>query len=312
MIVFGGNHAGAPVGDVWTLDLANGPTWEQLAVPMPSLMPRQSHAATYDPLHDRMLIFGGERPTYGYQDDTWELRLAGVPSWQKIFSTGPPANVGGTLIYDTVEDRVVLLGGDAVGPGQWGLMQDVWILPTGTQQWSMVGPYVALRYAASGGFNGRAPAIFDAARRRIVAYGGVDAMMIPSIDLSGPDLGFSWLLPRPWPRLWPSAIYDPKRERMIMSLGGTQDSPIDETWELPLNGKPAWSVLPTGGAYEREFQAAIHDPLGDRMIVFGGYGSNETWELPLADPTWNRLAPGGVVPLPASANPRSMIRGGTG
>ena len=317
MIVFGGNHDGTSLGDVWTLDLSNGPIWEQLMVPMPGFMPRQSHAATYDPVHDRMLIFGGETWGGGYWNDTWELRLSGVPSWQKNFSTGPAQRIGGTLLYDPVEDRAMLLGGwGTYGGGRWMAMPDLWVLPAETGQWREVGSFLYL------GSN-RSPAIYDADRRRVVAYGGQDPMMIPSLDVRDPDLPyleFSWILPRPWPRTWPSAIYDPKRERMIMSLGWTQDGPIDQTWELPLSGKPMWSVLSTGGAYEREFQTAIYDPIGDRMIVFGGYASNETWELPLAAPAWNRLSPTGTVPTSrvgqtAIHDPRRnrmIVFGGTG
>jgi len=106
MIVFGGNHAGTVLGDVWALDLANGPTWEQLAVPMPSAVPRQSHAATFDPVHDRMLVFGSER-SGSYPTDTWELSLSGVAAWREIPSTNLPLRIGGTLFYDPVRDRAV-------------------------------------------------------------------------------------------------------------------------------------------------------------------------------------------------------------
>jgi Kelch motif protein/galactose oxidase-like protein len=290
MIVFGGRSGEAVLGDVWTLDLANGPMWAQLAVPMPSMLPRVSHAATYDPVNDRMLVYGGDTWGYGYRNDTWELRFSGEPSWQKIFSTGPPMNVHATLIYDPVDDRAVLLGGWGSTGSRWGPMNDVWVLPAATGQWSQVFSLIYLR-------SDHAPAIYDAARRRIVVYNGEDAMMIPSLEMSGADLRFSWLLPRPWPRYGQAAIYDPKRERMVMTLGWTQDGPAEDTWELPLGGKPIWSWLPVGGAIDGDTPVAIHDPIRDRMMVIGGsvYG---TWELPFADPTWNRILPGSVTPAP--------------
>ena len=298
MIVFGGREGGAYLGDVWALDLANGPTWEQVAAPSRGPVPRWMHAATYDEVHDRMLVAVGEGAS-GWLSDSWELALSGEGDWRQISSTGPPGRVGASLLYDPVHDQAVLLGG-------WGTLvhnyymtpwTDVWTLSAETGQWSQVGSFPWL--AGVNEYTYGAPAIFDLARRRIVAYGGTDPMMIPSLEFNGPGPApsrFSFLLPRPWPRYGQSVVYDPKRERMIMALGSTQDGWIDQTWELPLNGNPMWSGLPTGGEYEREYQTAIHDPLRDRLIFFGGWGSNETWELPLASPAWKRLSPGGTVP----------------
>ena len=291
MIVFGGNHGETLLGDVWALDLAGGPTWEHLDVSMPDIVPRRMHAATYDPVHDRMLVAGGERWGTGYPSGSWELRLSGAVAWREISSTAPPGRVGASLFYDPDSDRAVLLGGwGTVRNGNAVAWTDVWTLPAATQQWGMVLDLIWL-------WLDQAPAIYDTAHRRVVAYRGTDAMMIPTLDMGGPELHFSWIVPKPWPRYGQTATYDPKRERMIMTLGWNQDGPDDQTWELPLNGKPMWSVLPTSGAaLEQFYPTATNDPIGDRMIVFGGYASNETWELPLANPAWNRLSPGGTVP----------------
>lgn len=286
MIVFGGDHAGTRLGDVWTLDLSNGPTWAPLVVRMPGAMPRRWHAATYDPVNDRMLVFGGEGLTFGYRNDCWELRLSGEPTWGRIFSTGPPSRFGGTLLYDPVDDRAILLGGGG------GFGSDLWLLPAATGQWSEVSPHPYLQ-------NGQGPAIFDSARRRVVVYNGLDALMVESIGMVGSNHLFSWLIPTPGPRDYPSVVHDPKRERMLMTLGATQDGLSDQTWALSLSGTEWWSVLPTGGAFGQAFQTAIFDPIRDRLIVFGGYNSNETWELRLAgSPGWDRLSPGGDTPGP--------------
>lgn len=299
MIVFGGmvieGSEHIKLGDTWALDLSAAPTWSEIAPPMPWFLPRKEHAAAYDPVHDRMIVFGGEGVGYGYRNDTWELSLVGTPAWRQLSPGLPPPpgltpRSGHCILYDALGDRAILLGGWGAANGySYSTLSDLWVLPAGADQWTRVPSHPWLE-------SYRAPAILDERHRRIVAYNGRDAMGVQSVSLDSPYYDYSLLLPKPWPRSGQSAVYDPSRERMLMLLGATQDGWIDQTWELSLHGVARWSLLPTGGAYEREYQTAIHDPIRDRLIVFGGWGSNETWELPLASPAWNRLSPGGTVP----------------
>jgi len=286
MIVYGGWSGASTLGDVWALDLAGEPSWTEIVPSTPLPPPRAAHAATYDAVRDRMIVFGGMGPGFGSLNDTWELALSGAPSWQSIAFPDPAPRQGHNLIYDPIGDRAVLLG----GYGSPNFYPEIWILPAGQNHWTRYSnlTFYEIKWA---------PAIYDAGHHRIVAYNGRDAMDIPAFELADPINNFSPLLPRPVYRTGQTAIYDPARERMLMFLGSTQDGWIDQTWELSLKGTVMWSRLATNGAYEREDQSAIYDPVRDRMVVFGGWGSNETWELRLsAAPAWNRLSPEGGLP----------------
>ena len=86
---------------------ANDGTWA--TNPPPS--GRSEHTAIYDPVRDRMVVFGGYDGTL--RNDVWALSLSGSPAWSALAPAGSPpsARYGHTAIYDPVRDRMVVFGG---------------------------------------------------------------------------------------------------------------------------------------------------------------------------------------------------------
>ena len=70
MIVFGGMDGLTERNDVWVLELAYPNQWRRLLPTGTPPSPRRQHAAIYDAVHDRMIVFGG-----GTFDGTWHLSL---------------------------------------------------------------------------------------------------------------------------------------------------------------------------------------------------------------------------------------------
>src|SRR5207248_3403596 len=74
------------------------------------------------------------------------------------------------------------------------------------------------------------------------------------------------------------AVYDSLRDRVV--LFGGQDAIHDQVWVLELSGTPGWSaphwrpLAPTGSVPARAGAAAVWDPRRDRVIVFGGAGTD--------------------------------------
>jgi hypothetical protein len=92
------------------------------------------------------------------------------------------------------------------------------------------------------------------------------------------------------------AIYDPKRDRMLV-LGGGQSS----VWSLTLRPSPAWQILPTTGTSPPAFRSemtAIYDPIGDRILTFSGTSTVAVWGLNLSSSPaeWTPWTPSGAVP----------------
>jgi galactose oxidase-like protein/Kelch motif protein len=338
MVVFGGDGDGGTFNDVWALSLAGSPAWSMLDPVGSPPAARNRHTAIYDPVRDRMVVFGGyNRSGDTYHNDVWALSLAGTPVWSELTPAGnsPAARLGHSAIYDPVRDRMVVFGGfDSVatrndvwalslaGTTAWseltpagilpaplwhhtaiydpvrdrmivlgGTSNDVWALSlAGTAAWSAI--------AGSPPVGGGYAAIYDPASDRMVVFAGdteLDLNYVCALSLAGTP-AWSELVPAGSPppaRYGHTVIYDPVRGRMVV-FGGFEGiaynygNPIlygNDAWALSLEGSPTWSALSTAAPSERVDHTAIYEPLRHSMVAFGGYDGtffNDVWSLPLA------------------------------
>lgn len=319
MIVFGGWNGAVNLGDVWALSLTGAPHWTQLATAGTAPHARRWHTAIYDPVRDRMIVFAGFDGDL-YLNDVWALTLSGTPTWSELATAGTPPSprYRQSAIYDPVRDRMVIFGGWFSGDGY----NDTWALSlSGTPTWSELVP------------DGTPPsrrishtAIYDPVRDRMIVFGGIDDVLRNDVwSLSFADtLAWTELTPAgtpPLERYIHTAVYDPTRDRMLVFGGFDVAGYANDTWALSLAGSTAWTELQPGDPLPngRQGHAAVYDSTGDRMVVFGGFGSygfyNDAWGLSLADPVaWTPLSlpdsaalnvtatNGTVTPDPASAN----------
>jgi hypothetical protein len=263
--------------DVWALSLTDSPTWTVLT---PSGTPpdgRAYHSAIYDPVRDRMLVFGGWPGGNFYNNDVWALSLGDAPAWTALEPLGPvpPVRQHHSAIYDPVRDRMVVFGGSnadgvlgdafalrlADAPSAWVALNATGTPPTAREEHS---------------------AVYDPVGDRMVVFGGRNAAGVNLNDtwtLSLPDTVLSWtaLTPAGTPpvaRVLHSAIYDPARDRMVV-FGGLNASQFrSDLWELSLAGGTAWSALVPGGVIPsaRDGHCAVYVGAQDRMVMYGGYG----------------------------------------
>jgi hypothetical protein len=153
MIIFAGDDVcGTNFNDVWVLENANGnggtPTWMQLS-PLggPPPVPRDDSPAVYDPVANRMTIFGGNpSPTF---NDAWVLEnangLGGTPTWVQLSPLGllPLARSANSAVFDSTNNRMTIFGGSTNIPP--GIVNDVWVLSNangigGTPTWTQLSP----------------------------------------------------------------------------------------------------------------------------------------------------------------------------
>lgn len=119
VLLFGGNRVlfgptprseSTLLGDLWEWD---GSEWTLRAVAGPtSPAPRAEAAMAYDPVRDRLVLFGGY--TVGPDGrsrrfgDTWEWDGR---DWREITRDGPPGRSGSAMVFDPVRRRALLFGG---------------------------------------------------------------------------------------------------------------------------------------------------------------------------------------------------------
>lgn len=151
-VVFGGLTSSGATGvllqDTWEWD---GTAWTQKA-PVSRPSPRFYAALGFDPVSQRLLLFGGNVGTSATveSDETWAWN--GV-NWQQLApATVPAARLGATLVTDRDRNRLMLLGGTASGSFElWEWNGGNWLargtMPLPRQYWS--GAYDTVRGRAS-------------------------------------------------------------------------------------------------------------------------------------------------------------------
>ena len=122
MVTFGGSNGAAYYGSnnrIWELTLDDSPTWTErfpADTTAPKPPPRRSMMTIYDPLRDRMIVYGGfDAVPWSDQflGDTWALSMSGPLAWSQLSPEGtiPHGRDVGATVYDPTHDRMVLFGG---------------------------------------------------------------------------------------------------------------------------------------------------------------------------------------------------------
>ena len=170
LLLFGGkgefaDNGGIPswptFGDLWEFRLGGTPGWAPLAASGTAPGPMAWHAAVFDPLRQRMYVFGAE----GH----WVLDVSGEPAWTPLIAGGAivvPWHQGASAVLDAARDRILLFGGGRTA-GQ-GTNRTFALALSPVAEWSeveVVGAESVLpRFEHAAGF--------DAGRDRMIVQGG--------------------------------------------------------------------------------------------------------------------------------------------
>ncbi len=269
LILFGGaDHPYQPTqiyDDTWAWD---GQAWQLLA---PSMRPtaREGHTMAWDPVRQRVLLYGGYNPNTTFHD-TWEWDGS---TWAPVFAASYPRDMSRPgLAFDHARGRMVLAG-YVYATGQrfetWEFYGGHWLNRSSLNRPNLDALGVTLGY--------------DPNTRRVLAFDG-------SLDQGAPQrhrsLTWSWD-GNNWAQLFvtstPPGRYEAMlttdliRNRLVM-FGGIDFNPNlrrSDTWEWD---GTAWQQLTlTQNPGPRRYAAfGYHEGLG-RAVLFGdGTG---TWEL---------------------------------
>lgn len=184
MIVFGGIDASIHA-DAWALDVsstANG-AWVPLAS---APVARWMHSAVYDPINQRMVVFGGQDAS-ARLNDVAALSLpasAAASAWSTLVGSAVSPVSGRSAhsaVYESANCRMVVFGGDVFGPPS----NETWLLPlVGTPTFTLAAP---MGTPPGGRFSHSAA--YDPVNERMIVFSGDDGSLAPIDDLAWP-LGF--------------------------------------------------------------------------------------------------------------------------
>jgi hypothetical protein len=247
---------------------------------------RAHHALVYDDARARVILTGGSTPLdsgsrFEFFDDVWEFDGA---RWASRAVAGAKLS-GVALAFDRDHSRVVSYGGynrSSIADVR-ALATDKWEpLPGGAPP------------ASEPGF------IYDAARKRFVAFGGSAGRGVAN----GGTWEFDWArwtelsVADPPARMAHVMVYDAARGRTVVFGGmgvaapGQPPPPLGDTWEFD---GARWTRVATDGPSPRFSAGAAYDAKRGVVLVFGGLDAQgfrgDTWAW--NGTRWSKLAEAG-------------------
>lgn len=294
---FGGIEANASSNQfrnsVYRLDLENPDAlWERMSISGLQPPPLAFHSAIYDPLRQRMIVYGGlldrngtssQRPADG--NSVWFMDLADPddPTWSRESVAGNSTDrFAHAAVYVPDFDAMVVSGGLSTFSNA---RSDNCALLLGEEPMRWV-------RLANAGFNYRAAhaLLHDADNERLLAYGGLSNFSnvktlsdIVALDLTqGLDGADQWRRVTPatpsLARAFMATAFDPELRLWWVHGGLVNNSQfLRDLSVLDLNtAKPEWTrtQVVANGPLDRFGHTAVWDEPRDRMIVQGGTPDN--------------------------------------
>lgn len=219
--------------------------------------------------------------------------------------TAPEGRSYACMVHDATHDRMIIFSGGSYRMYDGRTFNDAWAFDVVNETWTRLSPsgvVPAVRIMAA--------AAYDHAGNRMIVFGGGGELGPQYNDVWAMDLSVgaeAWNLlstsgTPPSPRTSATAIVDEYNNRLIVFGGEAGAGGMDTTYSLDLNTL-IWSQLyPSGTAPCPRFEhSAIYDPIGHRMVVFGGRDGvhlNDVWALDLTAgaESWLQLFPTGNPP----------------
>lgn len=289
----------------------NAQTWVELTPTGTAPVPRTNATAIYDPIGNRLVVFGG-LISGGDLNDVWALDLASN-AWTELTPASGPAPTtrwSHNAVYDPGAHQMLIWSGRHRGD----FYNDVWAFDLTEHIWREFSTDVKpnLRYGTA--------AIFDPVASQLVNFAGFtdagrfdDTWVFDPVTSVWTDISSD---ARPGARCLHTASYDPLSHSMLVFGGQRGSSALGDLWSLDLSTRTWNELTPAVGPEGRTFPASVYDPVGHRFLIFGGAEAggggekrDEVWAFDLSDNTWNLIQPKGTVPAARGGAASAYIDG---
>ena len=279
---------------------AHAQHWTELHPTGDTPVPRGNPSAIYDPIGHRLVAFGGRVPG-GEVNDVWALDLAAL-RWDEITPRSGPTPTprwSHNAVYDPDGHRMLIWSGRRGST----LYNDVWSFDLREHTWTELvpdGPAPNIRYGTA--------AVFDPLAGELVNFAGFtdvgrfeDTWRFDPGTAQWTELASAG---SPGLRCLHSAAYDSRRHRMLIYGGQRGNGRLDDLWALDLHGDTWSDLTPDFRPVGLSFAATVYDPIGDRLVMFGGdTGSrriDELWTFDLGSGVWSQVDDAGPPPAARS------------
>jgi len=235
LVLFGGISASdyMELDDTWAYD-PEANTWTDLAPAGALPQSRCLHSLVYDPVGQKVILFGGSRRG-GCLGDMWAYDSA-ANTWTELSLSGdkPLARYGCSLVYDPDLSKILLFGGS-----DGHLLGDTWAYDPAVNQWgnllsvdsTAIKPAAREFYAMA----------YESENRRTVVFGGCGVTALGDAwAYDSATNAWTSLEPgeeAPSARTFTSMVYATGVGRLLL-FGGSEavaaSSPVGDTWSCDL------------------------------------------------------------------------------
>lgn len=239
--------------------------------PLVSPPARSGHDMAYDPVRQRVILFGGFPDSGVRLGDTWEWD--GTNWTQRTPSMAPSARSGHRMAWDAVRNVIVLFGGRIDGASAiyqadtWTWNGATWSLAASTGPSAREGVALAWDPGFMGG--------------RVVLFGGLGAGGNRADTWSWD--GTTWttvgVTAAPLGRVFHDMVYSPVLGRLVLfggSTGGSASATFyGDTWVFD---RTTWTqVMPASAPGPRNGHVMEFDPTRNRVTLISGWNGTTTF-----------------------------------
>ena len=240
-ILFGGWSGNVGLtNDTWIYDSQTNQWTEVFPNTAPEI--RQSYAIYYEPIFQKIILFGGYKDLLPHYSDTWEYNYSNN-TWTELYpSNSPSGRYGSKMVYDPINQRAILFGGRSSS-----IMDDTWVYYYGNNTW------IELNTTGSPDTRYWHGMAYDSQNDKVIVFGGRHS------GAPNDALEDTWIFDpsnNQWTEVLPSShpsnrmdfsmVYDPSIQKTIL-FGGFRfpGNTLGDTWAYAYNGN-SWSIVKGG------------------------------------------------------------------